>query len=168
MDTLIRLQSAHEALARALATLQSPLLFAARLFVGWQFWKSGWLKLESWSSTLDLFREEYAVPLLSPELAAVVGTAGELVFPALLLLGLWSRVGALGLSAVNVMAVVSYAHVLLEPGFEAAVAQHVLWGCLLIAVAVFGGGRWSADAWLERRVRQRAATAAAAKSRSPG
>lgn len=168
MDSLIRLQNAHDALARALATLQSPMLLAARLFVAWQFWKSGWLKLESWSSTLDLFREEYSVPLLSPEVAAVAGTAGELVFPALLIVGLWSRVGALGLSAVNVLAVVSYAHVLLEPGFEAAIAQHVLWGCLLIAVAVFGGGRWSADALLERWVRRRAATAEVAKSHSPG
>ena len=168
MPSLIRLHDAHDALGRVLDTLQSPLLLAARLFVAWQFWKSGWLKLESWSSTLDLFREEYAVPLLSPELAAVAGTAGELVFPALLLLGLWSRVGALGLSAVNVMAVIAYAHVLLEPGFEAAIAQHVLWGCLLVAIAVFGGGKWSADAALQGWVRRRAAAAAAAKSRNPG
>lgn len=168
MNSLIRLHNAHDALGRALATLQSPSLLAARFFVAWQFWKSGWLKLESWSSTLDLFREEYAVPLLSPELAAVAGTAGELVFPALLFLGLWSRIGALGLSAVNVLAVVSYAHVLLEPGFEAAIAQHVLWGCLLVAIAVFGGGQWSADAALQGWVRRRAAAAEAARSRSPG
>lgn len=168
MDTLISLQRMHEALARALASLQSPLLLAARLFVAWQFWKSGWLKLESWPSTLELFREEYSVPLLSPEVAAIAGTAGELVFPALLILGLWSRVGALGLSAVNVMAVVSYAHVLLEPGFEAAIAQHVLWGCLLLGIAAFGGGRWSTDAALQGWVRQRAAAAEAAKSHSPG
>ncbi len=168
MTSLIRLHNAHDAIGRALDALQSPLLLAARLFVAWQFWKSGWLKLESWSSTLDLFREEYAVPLLSPELAAVAGTAGELMFPALLFLGIWSRVGALGLSAVNVMAVIAYAHVLLEPGFEAAIAQHVLWGCLLIAVAVFGGGKWSADAVLQGWVRRREAAAEVAKSRNPG
>ncbi len=168
MDAVIRLQNVHDAIARALTALQSPLLLGARLYVAWQFWKSGWLKLESWSSTLDLFREEYRVPLLPPEIAAVFGTAGELFFPALLIAGLWSRVGALGLSAVNVLAVVSYAHVLLEPGFEAAVGQHVLWGCLLLAIAVFGGGQWSADAAIDGWIRRRAAAAAAAKSHSPG
>ncbi len=168
MDAVIRLQNVHDAIARGLTALQSPLLLAARLFVAWQFWKSGWLKLESWPSTLDLFREEYRVPLLPPDIAAITGTAGELFFPALLIAGLWSRVGALGLSAVNVLAVVSYAHVLLEPGFEAAIGQHVLWGCVLLGIAVFGGGRWSADAALERWIRRRAAAAAAAKSHSPG
>jgi putative oxidoreductase len=83
--------------------------------------------------------------VLPPELAALVGTAGELVFPVLLILGLGARLGALGLSAVNVMAVVSYAHVLLGPGFEAALGQHVLWGFMLAMIAVYGPGAWSLD-----------------------
>ena len=84
-------------------------------------------------------------------MAAVAGTAGELVFPALLVMGLLTRFAALGLSAVNVLAVISYAHVLLGDGFEAALGQHYLWGTLLLVVLVFGPGRWSLDAWLGGR-----------------
>jgi putative oxidoreductase len=98
-----------------------------------------------------LFRSEYQVPLLSPTIAAIAGTFGELVFPALLVLGLLSRVGALGLFAVNLMAVVSYWHALGQEGYEAALAQHLLWGFMLLVIAAFGGGRFSLDHALERR-----------------
>jgi putative oxidoreductase len=51
------------------------------------------------------------------------------------------------------MAVVAYAHVLFDEGFEAALGQHYLWGMMLLVVLVFGPGRWSLDAWLEHRRR---------------
>jgi len=116
-----------------------------RLWVSWQFFKSGLLKIEDWESTLFLFQDEYRVPVLPPELAAWAGTAGELVFPVLVALGIFGRLGALGLSAVNVLAVVSYAHVLLAEGFEAAIGQHVLWGFMLLYLAVYGSGSLSLD-----------------------
>jgi len=53
-----------------------------------------------------------------PQLAAVTGAAGELFFPALLFIGLFSRIGALGAFFVNAMAVISYRQVLLAEGFE--------------------------------------------------
>ena len=108
----------NQALAAGLDTLQPLFALATRLWVAWQFLKSGILKAQDWESTLFLFQEEYRVPLLSPPLAALAGTAGELFFPVLLGLGLFGRFAALGLSAVNVLAVVSYAHVLLASGFE--------------------------------------------------
>jgi uncharacterized membrane protein YphA (DoxX/SURF4 family) len=80
-----------------------------------------------------------------PAVAAVAGTTGELVFPLLLFVGLASRLSALGLFAVNVMAVVSYTHVLLTEGFEAALAQHYLWGFALLVLVVFGPGKLSLD-----------------------
>lgn len=138
-------------LARGLNLLQPLLALGVRFWVGIQFWKSGFLKLQSWESTLYLFREEYRVPVLPPELAAVVGTFGELFFPVLLFLGLFGRLGALGMSAVNIMAVVSYAHVLLSPGFEGALAQHVLWGFMLLVLIVYGPGRFSLDHLLFNR-----------------
>lgn len=143
----------HAALARALDRLQSLLLLATRFYVGWQFTKSGWLKISSWDTTLGLFRDEYHVPLLPPDVAAVMGTCGELGFPVLLYLGLFTRIGALGTLFVNVMAVVSYRQVLLSEGFEAALGQHVLWGFMLLVLTIFGGGKISIDAWLERRTR---------------
>jgi len=139
---------ANDVAAQVASWLESPLLLAIRWFVAWQFLKSGWLKISNWESTLYLFQDEYHVPLLPPALAAVAGTAGELVFPTLLVVGLLGRYAAVGLSAVNVLAVISYAHVLLGEGFEAALGQHYLWGSLLLVVAVFGPGRWSVDALL--------------------
>lgn len=130
----------------ALFTPLQPLLaLALRLYVGWQFLKSGLVKLQDWSSTLFLFQEEYHVPLLSPAVAAVAGTAGEIAFPVLLWLGLCTRLAAAGLAAVNVMAVVAYAHVLLSAGFEGALGQHVLWGLMLVVTMIYGPGRLSVD-----------------------
>jgi putative oxidoreductase len=143
----------HDALARALDFLRSPLLLATRVWVSWQFLKAGWLKLTNWDTTLALFQSEYQVPVVSPGVAAVAGTAGELFFPMLLILGSFARVGALGLFAVNLMAVVSYWHVIGVEGYEAAAAQHWLWGFMLLVLAAFGPGRISLDA-LSSRSRQ--------------
>ena len=149
------IERANDTAGRVAAWLPSPLLFAIRWYVSWQFLKSGWLKVTEWSSTLYLFQEEYHVPLLPPVIAAVAGAAGELVFPSLLVAGLLTRYAALGLSAVNVLAVVSYAHVLLSEGFEAALGQHYLWGSLLLVIVVFGPGRWSLDEALLKRTHGR-------------
>jgi putative oxidoreductase len=139
--------------AVVLEPAQSLFLLLLRLHVSWQFLKSGWLKWQDWESTRYLFEEEYRVPLLSPAVAAVLGTAGELIFPALLIVGFQARFAALGLSAVNLMAVVAYAHVLLAAGFEAALGQHVLWGSMLLTLLLFGPGQLSVDAWRARRAR---------------
>jgi putative oxidoreductase len=137
--------AAERAVVRPLDALRPWLLLATRLHVGWQFLKSGWLKLTSWDATLGLFQEEYRVPLLPPEWAAVAGTAGELLFPLLLGLGLASRLAALGLGAVNALAVVAYSHVLLAEGFEAALGQHLLWGFMLAMLATCGPGALALD-----------------------
>jgi putative oxidoreductase len=135
--------------ARVLGNLESLVLLALRLWVSTEFLKSGWIKITSWQNTVFLFENEYHVPLLPPYLAAVAGTVGELLFPVLLIAGLAGRVSALGLFAVNVMAVVSYAHVLLTEGFDAAVGQHYLWGLGLLVLAVFGPGKVSLDELLK-------------------
>jgi uncharacterized membrane protein YphA (DoxX/SURF4 family) len=89
-------------------------------------------------------------PASAPELAAVSATAGELVVPIFLALGLFGRMSAVALSAVNAMAVYAYAHVLLSEGFEAAVGQHVLWALMLVIIIVFGPGKASLDHLLSR------------------
>lgn len=146
MTPALSLHRANVAAERVVSWLSSLLLLGTRGYVAWQFLKSGWGKLSDWDTTLLLFHEEYHVPVLPPALAAVAGTTGELLFPTLLVLGLGTRYAALGLSAVNVMAVVSYAHVLLADGSEAALGQHELWGYMLLVVLVFGAGRFSLDA----------------------
>lgn len=140
--------------ARLLNTLQDVFILAMRLFVGWQFFKAGLLKLQSWDSTVFLFQYEYRVPLLGPNLAAILGTLGELIFPALLFVGLAGRLSAIGLQAVNIIAVVAYAHVIFSAGFEASVTDHYLWGLMLLAITIYGPGRLSVDFVLSRARRK--------------
>ncbi|MCQ8181114.1 DoxX family protein [Methylomonas sp. SURF-1] len=127
-------------LQRLLTPLADVLL---RAWVGYAFWISGWLKLNSWDSTLYLFQFEYAVPLLPSPAAAVLATTIELLGPLGLFLGLYARSAAALLFGFNIVAVVSYP----ELG-AAGLEQHRTWGLLLLALMAHGPGRWSVDAWL--------------------
>ena len=130
-------------LASQLQAFEPLAVLLARLYVAQVFFWAGLTKLRDWETTLLLFADEYKVPLLPPAVAAVMGTAGELAFPALLALGLLGRFGALGLSVVNAVAVVSLGDIA-----PAALQQHILWGALLAGVAIQGPGRWSLDRFL--------------------
>lgn len=131
----------------ALEALQPAAQLGARLYVAQVFFMSGLTKIHDWDTTLALFADEYQVPLLSPPVAAVMGTAGELVLPVLLLLGLGGRFAALGLSVVNVVAVLS-----LQEIAPAALQQHVFWGSLLLALVLWGPGKWSLDRLIAPRL----------------
>lgn len=150
MSILSKIYAPNALAARLLDPLQSLFALGARLYVSWQFLKSGYLKVSSWDSTLYLFENEYHTPLLSPHAAALAGSFGELFFPTLLVLGLVGRLGAIGLFAVNAMAVVSYSQVLLAEGSEAALGQHILWGTLLVFLSIYGPGKFSLDYLLNR------------------
>jgi putative oxidoreductase len=115
---------------------------AARLFIAQVFFQAGLTKLNDWSTTLLLFENEYSVPLLPPLWAAWAGTAGELVLPVLLVLGLAGRFAAAGLFVVNLVAVLSLADIA-----PAALQLHQFWGTVLLALLLWGPGRWSLDAW---------------------
>jgi putative oxidoreductase len=151
MNLMTGLQNRNAALGRGLDSLRSLLLLGTRLWVSWQFLNSGWLKLSNWDTTIELFTSEYHVPVLPPMAAAIAGTFGELFFPILLVLGLFTRVGALGLFAVNAMALYSYWHVLGGDDFGAARGQHYLWGYMLLVIATCGGGLFSLDTWLGKK-----------------
>ena len=130
-------------LGKALNVLQSPALLAARGYVAWVFFASGLTKIQDWGTTVALFTDEYKVPVLPPEVAAFMGTAGELVLPVLLVLGLATRFSALGLFVVNAVAVIA-----LQEIAPAALQQHILWGALLAGLAMFGGGKWALEHYL--------------------
>ena len=122
---------------------------AIRLYVAKVFFASGLTKIQSWASTLSLFENEYAVPLLPPELAAYLGTAAELCLPPLLVLGFGSRAVALAAFVFNIVAATSYPDI-----SEAGVKDHVLWGALLAVTFFHGPGRISLDSLIARRFRQ--------------
>lgn len=125
-----------------LTCLQAPATLAARVFVGAAFFRSGLIKIVDWDTTLLLFANEYQVPLLPPDVAAVAGTLGELCLPVLLVLGLFGRFSALGLFFVSIVAVLSLSDIA-----PAAMQQHQFWGLLLLALLLWGPGKWSIDAW---------------------
>jgi putative oxidoreductase len=125
--------------------LPAPFALGSRLYVGWVFLNAGYLKISDWEQTTSLFEFEYHVPLLSPLAGAIVGTAGELIFSTLVILGLGGRLSAIGLFAVNLMAVISYQQVLLVDSGIAGLRQHELWGFMLAMLIVYGPGSWSLD-----------------------
>ncbi len=137
MNTLIDLWSK---LVTALELLKNPALLAARIYVGWVFFASGLTKIKSWDTTLSLFADEYHVPFLSPTVAAILGTGGELILPVLLVFGLLGRFAALGLFVMNIVAVISLTEIA-----PAALQQHQFWGSLLAGLAIWGVGVWSVD-----------------------
>ena len=117
-----------------------------RLWVAYAFWRSGLASVRDWQTTLDLFTYEYQVPLLSPQVAAVLGTGVELIFPVLLAVGLATRFSAAALFLFNIVAVVSY------PGLgEAGLKDHIYWGILLLVTLLHGPGKLSIDHFIRRK-----------------
>ncbi len=160
--------------------LSPALLLGLRLYIAWVFFKSGLTKIDYWDGTLWLFsatslpdavsQGNYYVPILSPEIAAYAGTAAELLFPVLLVLGFVCNFAALSLFVVNVVAVVSFPTLWHEawqtasesftafwlngdftPGFQ----DHVVWGIGLLVLMIYGAGALSVDRFLCSRMRSR-------------
>lgn len=150
MDISYRLLKLAEPAILRLEQWLTPLFdLAIRLYIASVFFRSGWLKLADWQTTLLLFQNEYQVPLLSPTLAAVLGTAGELALPVLLALGLAGRFGAAGLSVVNLVAVSAFPDI-----SDLGRQDHLLWAMLLLVTLLHGPGKLSLDAWVKRHCRQ--------------
>ncbi|RWA53347.1 DoxX family protein [Cupriavidus sp. UYMSc13B] len=120
------------------AALAIPL----RLALATIFWNSAMTKLANWDTAVELFREEYRVPLVPPELAAYLAVSIELAAPVLLVLGLATRPVALillGMTAVIEIFV-----------YPQAWPTHLQWAAMLLVLLARGPGRFSVD-WLIRR-----------------
>jgi len=146
----LRLWTLAEFAIRALNAIQPAAQLLARWFIAGVFFRSGLTKIADWETTVALFTDEYHVPLLSPHLAAALGTGAELVLPVLILLGLGGRFAAAGLSILNVVAVIS-----VEDMPIPALQQHIFWGSVLAGLLLWGPGRWSVDHYLWPWLRQR-------------
>jgi len=126
--------------------LKPLLTLGFRLYIAYVFFNSGLTKIDSWSSTLSLFRDDYKVPLLPPELAAYMATAGELALPVLLVFGFLSRPAALALFILNAVA----AYSLSQTDFASVAGhwQHITWGTMIAVIFTFGPGAISIDKWI--------------------
>ncbi len=120
---------------------EAALLLFVRVAIGHVFWASGQTKVEGFAlrpEAIDLFRDEYKLPLISPEIAAPMAAIAEHVLPALLVFGLFSRFASLGLIVMTL--VIQF---LVYP--DAWWSQHSLWLALLLVILVRGPGTWSLD-----------------------
>jgi putative oxidoreductase len=111
------------------------------------FWNSAQAKLANWNTTLELFTDDYKVPLLPPEFAANMALGIELTMPVLLVLGLLTRAAALvllGMTAVIEIFVYSQAW-----------PTHIQWASILLVLLCRGPGKLSLDHVLWRRLRRR-------------
>ena len=115
-----------------------------RLAVATVFWSSAMTKLANWTTAFELFREEYRLPLLPPELAAYLAVSVELTTPVLLVLGLATRpVAFILLGMTTVIEVFVY---------PLAWPTHLQWAAMLLILLCRGPGKWSVDYWLYRRL----------------
>lgn len=124
--------------------LDDCLLLLGRLAIAPVFFLSGRTKVEGWftitDGTYDLFRGDYALPLLPPVLAAWMATIAEHLFSTLLVLGLGTRIAALGLLGMT-----SVIEIFVYPD---AWPTHLSWAGLLVPLIAKGGGRYALDAAL--------------------
>ena len=114
-----------------------------RFGVAWIFWNSAQVKLINWQRTIELFTDEYRVPLLPPEWAAYMALSIELVCPVLLVLGLFTRAAVLlmlGMTAVIQTFV-----------YPDAWPTHLQWTAMMLVLLCRGAGAVSLDQFLWRR-----------------
>jgi len=115
-----------------------------RFGVAWIFWSSAQVKLINWQRTIELFAEEYRVPLLPPEIAAAMALSIELTCPILLVLGLFTRLAVLvllGMTAVIQIFV-----------YPEAWPTHLQWAAMMLVLLCRGPGALSIDRLLRRRL----------------
>lgn len=139
----------------------SIIQLAMRIAVGAAFFRSGLLKIGSWEFAVQLFRDEYKVPLLDPVLAAKLATAVELGVPWFLFLGLATRAATLPL-----LGMIAVIQVFVYPN---AWSDHLLWASILVFLLTRGPGKLSLDRVLTRFAgrSERAGLSAPARSMGP-
>lgn len=122
------------------------LLLIARLAIAAVFFLSGRTKVEGLltitDGTYELFRSEYALPIVSPEVAAIAATGAEHLFPILLVLGLGTRIAALALIGMSLV-IQSFV-------YPDAWPTHLSWLAILLPLVAHGGGDWALGRWLGR------------------
>src|SRR5690348_8197203 len=119
----------------------SLLLLVQRLGIAAVFFMSGRTKVDGLltvnDSAFELFRTDYALPFVKPEIAAYAATYSEHLFPILLVLGLFTRLAA---TALLIMTLIIEIFV-----YPDAWPTHLSWAGLMLPLIALGGGRLSLD-----------------------
>jgi putative oxidoreductase len=110
------------------------------------FWNSAMTKRANWDTTIELFTEEYKVPLLPPEIAANMAFSIELTTPVLLVLGLLTRAAALVLLGMTTVIQVFV--------YPQSWPTHIQWAAMLLVLLCRGAGKLSLDHLVWQRVRR--------------
>ena len=140
----IRLHWAINVLDRfPLSVLQLMLRFA----IAAVFWSSGLTKIASWQTTIALFRDEYMVPLLPPEIAAVMSATFELSCSALIVVGLATRLATLPLLSMTFVI-----EVFVYPEYW---TMHLMWAAVLLFLLTRGPGVFSLDHYVKHALRRK-------------
>jgi putative oxidoreductase len=116
-----------------------------RVAIAAVFWSSGLTKIASWDTTIALFRDEYMVPLLPPEIAAAMSATFELSCSVLIVLGLATRLATLPLLGMTFVI-----EVFVYPEYW---TQHLMWASVLLFLLTRGPGVFSLDHYLGRLFR---------------
>jgi putative oxidoreductase len=119
-----------------------------RISIAAVFWQSGQTKLDGWqisASAIELFRNEYKLPLLDPALGAHLAAIAEHVFPALLVLGLATRLSAFALLMMTLVIQIFV--------YPDAWPTHGTWAACLLILITRGAGEISLDHLLGQRRR---------------
>ncbi len=136
-------------------SLSPALDLSIRLYMANIFFTSGWLKLQSylngnWDEVVTAFTEYHPIPGVSGEIASIFGTGGEIILPALLALGLLTRIGAGGLLMMTI--VIQF---LVPADYGVANDDHYFWMLLLAVPMLKGGGMFSADFVIQKIIRKK-------------
>jgi len=123
----------------------SAVILVARIATFSVFLRSGLVKLDDWNATLMLFRDEYKVPILPPDVAATLAASMELGASSLVLIGLFTRPAALGL-----LGMVSVIQIFVYPD---AWPDHIQWLGFMIFIVCRGPGAISLDALIKRALK---------------
>jgi len=133
-------------MARVIALLEcvpyTLLAIPLRLAAATVFWNSAMTKLANWDTAIELFTDEYKLPLLSPQLAAFSAVTVELAMPVLLVLGLGTRLAALVLLGMTLVIEVFV--------YPQAWPTHIQWAAMLLVLLCRGAGALSLDHWIRR------------------
>jgi putative oxidoreductase len=130
--------------------IESLMLLFVRISLAGIFWRSGRTKVVegSWLTISDttkiLFQEDYKNVPLPPELGAHLSTYAEHLFPILLVIGLFTRLSALGLLGMTMVI-----QIFVFP--EAWWSVHMIWVALALVLIIRGGGTLSIDGLLARK-----------------